>query len=101
MDGYAKSDRNRVKQNLPGRRHYVQLHQRIANDGDADQRVYHAIDAELSQGNGELSINRLQQHEVQFTCPDQLRQIGQVDVKEPLEDLADDLVGTNQKDHIP
>ena len=48
-----------------------------------------------------LAIHRLQKDEVEFPGPNEFRQIDKVGKKEPLKDLADNLMGANQEDHLP
>ena len=48
-----------------------------------------------------LPVYRLQQDEIEFPGSNEFRQIDQIDIKESLKDLADDLVGSNEQDHLP
>ncbi len=55
----------------------------------------------MPEGGRKLSIYRLQKDEIKFPGPNQLGQIDQIDVEEALKDLADDLVRSDEQNHLP
>ena len=101
MDRHAESDRHQIKKHMRDSRGDMQLGKRHDDHHAAQERVKDAIETELLRGNGELAVDRQCEEGVQFSGPDQLGDIGNVDEEKRLEQLRDHLVGADQQDHLP
>src|SRR4051794_38710344 len=98
MDRHTDADGDEEESNLKRARNEVQLHQGERHDGATDDGVDDVIESELPGRDSELSVDRQQQHEVEFARADELGQVCEVHVKESLKKLSDELVGAEERD---
>jgi hypothetical protein len=55
----------------------------------------------LSDRDGKLAVHRLEQDEIKFSCSNELGEIDEVRVEESLEDLTNNLVRSDEQNHLP
>ena len=96
----AEAESGNIERHLLRPRTDAEPRQTKDHNHDAHQRVHKAVQPELTGGNGELRVDRLQQREIHSPGSNQLRDIGQVHKKEPLKELRDQLVPINRKHPI-
>ena len=101
MNSYAEKHCHQVKGYLAWARNNVQPVQRVGDDGDADQCVDYTVEAELPDGGGKLAIYRLEKDKVEFPGSNEFGKVDEVGEEEALENLADNLMGSDEQNHLP
>src|SRR3954471_16729860 len=71
------------------------------DDGGADDCIDDAVELELFARYRELAVDRQHQEGVEFSGAHKFRDIGDVDEKERLKDLPDNLMGADEQNHFP
>ena len=67
----------------------------------AQNRIEHAIEAELFRGDGKLTVDRQDQQRIKFSGSDQLRDVRDIHEEERLEQLRDHLMRAKKQDDFP
>src|SRR5213592_1581504 len=101
MDRDPKSNGDEIEQDVNGMRHHSETGQRNHHHDSAEHGVDHAVEPELFRRNRELAIDRKDQERVQFSGAHQFRNVSDVDEKECLKKLRDDLVRADEQDDFP
>src|SRR5215813_6062700 len=101
MHGDAETKRHQIKQNGKWVRHHAQLGEREANYDGPERRVDKAVEPELFRGHRKLAVDRQHQNGIQFSRAHELGNVCDVNEKERLEELRDNLVCADQQHHFP
>ena len=75
--------------------------ERNDHDHAAEERVEHAVEAELFRGDRELAVDRQEQERIEFPGAHQLGDVGDVHEEERLEKLRDDLMRADEQRRLP
>ena len=75
--------------------------ERVSDDQNSNERIHQAVDAETTDRGGKLSVDWLEQNKIEFAGPNELGEVHQVGKEKCIKDLADDLVRSDQQNHIP
>ena len=101
MDQDAATDSHSVEEDLGYGRHDRQLPKGEGHKSGTHKRIDDVIHPELFQRNDELGIHRKQEHEIHPPRSDKFRQIRQIHVEKGLKKLSDQLMGSDQENHLP
>ena len=74
MNRDAEAERDEVEHDRERSGNDVQLPQRDYDHGRAQERVYHAIEAELFRRDRELAVNRQDEERIEFPGPHEFGQ---------------------------
>src|SRR5438045_8058494 len=101
MDEDPGGSQTEKAHDLEGGGNEVQLLQSIDHHGHGRTGVDKAPQVNLAQGDNEAGIDREQEHEIELTSADILRNLGTVGEKKCLENLLNEVARAHQQNHLP
>jgi len=101
MNGDAETDRHQIEENMQWLRRHSETGKRNDNHRATERGIDYAIEPELFRRNGELAVDWQDQEWVESSSANQFGNVRDIDEKERLKKLSNDLVSADEEDHFP